>query len=85
MKKILLSLLITISITFADLKYKTFNTIEEAIDHVATIYKDAAYQIGGNTWWSTHRIVAIPYEIFMPPGAAFGKISCRYVVYWREQ
>lgn len=61
-------------------RYKKFNTIEAAIDFVAYLKPITDEEIGRTTWWSAHKIVAIPTSIDKE-----GNIKCKFIVYWTEQ
>jgi len=90
MKKLLI-IILSMSFAFSGVKYKTFKSLIAAINFIAKKYENATEHIGGNTWWSTHRILVIPkthpekhiadksFDIW---NDTFIK-SCVYVVYWR--
>jgi hypothetical protein len=81
MKKLIIMILLLATICFAStLKHKTFEKLDDALNFIETMYWDSNDMIGGNIWWSTHRLIVIP-KIVLPSG----EIINRYVVYWKDK
>jgi len=88
MKLLLILVLLTgISLYPSRLRYKSFTDMQQALNFIADHYKLANQHLGGNSWWSTHRLVVVPKMIkthSMKLDLIDFNIENTYVVYWKE-